>query len=469
MNHDRLKPLYLEPFGDQTMGVEFSGAYAWSCAHRHLLLNADGHMILLDDHLFQSLLGQKPEEDLYIKLLQRDFAHFGGQKKTNPRFRDQIRPTFFMIDLTNRCNMNCIYCLRDGDTVRNPRIISEEMIRKVCVYIAENCKRNQIDHIMVQPWGGEPLLEKQKIWLLQDELARHGVDARLTIETNGLLLDETTIQELYGRKISVSVSIDGFQSLHDSQRVLAGGRPTHKHVEDTIRRLQNVYGDDISIIATVTRHSAPCLEQMLDYFARDLHLKNIKINYVHKSSFQENSGLCLNADEISRCAARIFDRILEFQKEGVCISEYNLWIRVMNLLTGKMLDICSSSGCSGGRRMITFDINGDIFPCDVTDYPEERMGNIDTHPDLHRLIQESAAQMNYFKEKKAPECSVCPWHVYCQGGCTVHTKCAGVLPGQIDQIECSVNRTLYPRIIRLILERPDLINGLSDSRLLEVL
>ena len=60
MNHDRLKPLYLEPFGDQTMGVEFSGAYAWSCAHRHLLLNADGHMILLDDHLFQSLLGQKP-------------------------------------------------------------------------------------------------------------------------------------------------------------------------------------------------------------------------------------------------------------------------------------------------------------------------------------------------------------------------------------------------------------------------
>ena len=68
----------------------------------------------------------------------------------------------------------------------------------------------------------------------------------------------------------------------------------------------------------------------------------------------------------------------------------------MNLLTGKMLDICSSSGCSGGRRMITFDINGDIFPCDVTDYPEERMGNIDTHPDLHRLIQESAAQMNLF-------------------------------------------------------------------------
>ena len=276
MNHDRLKPLYLEPFGDQTMGVEFSGAYAWSCAHRHLLLNADGHMILLDDHLFQSLLGQKPEEDLYIKLLQRDFAHFGGQKKNESPFQ-RSDPSYFFHDRFDKPLQHELYLLPSGRRYGpDPRIISEEMIRKVCVYIAENCKRNQIDHIMVQPWGGEPLLEKQKIWLLQDELARHGVDARLTIETNGLLLDETTIQELYGRKISVSVSIDGFQSLHDSQRVLAGGRPTHKHVEDAIRRLQNVYGDDISIIATVTRHSAPCLEQMLDYFARDLHLKNIK-------------------------------------------------------------------------------------------------------------------------------------------------------------------------------------------------
>lgn len=468
MNHDWINPVYLEPFQDQIMGVEFSGGYAWSYAHRHLLLSTDGHMILLDDHLFQSLLRQKPEEDLCIKLLQRGFAHFCGQKRSDTRFQDQIRPTFFMIDLTNRCNMNCIYCLRDGDTVRNPRIISEKMIRKVCAYIAENCKRNQIDHIMVQPWGGEPLLEKQKIWLLQDELACHGIDARLTIETNGLLLDETTIQELYDRKISVSVSIDGFQSLHDSQRVLAGGKSTHKNVEHAIRRLQNIYGDDVSIIATVTRHSVSCLEQMLDYFAGDLHLKNIKINYVHKSSFQDNSGLCLNADEISRCAARILDRILVLQEEGLCISEYNLWIRIMNLLTGRKLDICSSRGCSGGRRMIAFDINGDIFPCDVTDYPEERMGNIDTHPDLHHLIQKASAQMNYFKEKTAPECSICPWHAYCRGGCTVHTKCAGVLPGQIDQIECSVNRALYPRIVKLILERPDMINRLADSRILEM-
>lgn len=468
MKNDLTDPLYLEPFLDQTLHLEFSGAYAWSYEHRHLLLAENGHMILLNDRLFESLSDRKPEEELCIKLLQRGFASFSGQTDTDIQQEHQIRPTFFMIDLTNRCNMGCIYCLRDGDTARKARTISEGTIRKICAYIAENCKQAQIDHIMVQPWGGEPLLEKQKIWLIQDELTRRGIHARLTIETNGLLLDEKTIQELYKRKISVSVSIDGFQSLHDRQRVLAGGSATHENVENAVRRLQHLYGDDVSIIATVTRHSLPCLEQMLDYFAKDLCLKNIKINYVHKSSFQENDRLCLSAEEISQCAARIFDRIIALQEEGACIFEYNLWIRIMNLLTGRKLDICSSRGCNGGKRMITFDVNGDIFPCDVTDYPEERMGNIKTNPNLHHLIRDAVMQLDYFKEKTASECCTCPWHVYCRGGCTVHTKCAGMLPGQIDQIECSVNRTLYPRIVNQILKQPDIINRLSDSHILEV-
>ena len=105
MNHDRLKPLYLEPFGDQTMGVEFSGAYAWSCAHRHLLLNADGHMILLDDHLFQSLLGQKPEEDLYI-------TFWRTEKNESPFQRSD--PSYFFHDRFDKPLQHELYLLPSG-------------------------------------------------------------------------------------------------------------------------------------------------------------------------------------------------------------------------------------------------------------------------------------------------------------------------------------------------------------------
>ena len=37
----------------------------------------------------------------------------------------------------------------------------------------------------------------------------------------------------------------------------------------------------------------PYAEQMLDYFARDLHLKNIKINYVHKKLFSGKQRIML--------------------------------------------------------------------------------------------------------------------------------------------------------------------------------
>lgn len=42
---------------------------------------------------------------------------------------------------------------------------------------------------------------------------------------------------------------------------------------------------------------------------------------------------------------------------------YNVWIKSMNLLTAKKLDVCLSNGCNGGRRMITIDRHGDIYPC----------------------------------------------------------------------------------------------------------
>ena len=132
MNHDWTKPLYLKPFVHGRFGQTFLGGYVWSCANRHLLLEKNGHMILLNDRLYQELLEQNPDEDLWVKLLQRNFASLDEQAELCGNHSNIIRPTFFIIDLTDRCNMGCVYCLRDGNTVENPRMISEQMIQKIC-------------------------------------------------------------------------------------------------------------------------------------------------------------------------------------------------------------------------------------------------------------------------------------------------------------------------------------------------
>ena len=109
--------------------------------------------------------------------------------------------------------------------------------------------------------------------------------------------------------------------------------------------------------------------------------------------------------------------------------------------------------------MIAINKNGDIFPCDVTDFPEERLGNISKDRDLIALLEKSAREKPYFKEKKGAECGMCPWWHYCRGGCTVHMKCAAE-EQDVDIIECTINRNLYPQLIALILQEPESMNKL---------
>ncbi len=465
---------YIDSFYDQPNEAFFHGAFVFATNEKVLLIERGGNIVLLKHELYRQIKRRQIDENLLIKLLQRGFFSLtNGATITNSTnaaqfLKSNISPTFFMVDITNRCNMACHYCLREEAYSNSPKTIRKEKAIEICNYIARVCQEYSIDNVMVQPWGGEPLLEKEIIFLMQEQLKNCGVHAQFTIETNGLLLTNSCIEELYQKQITVSVSIDGYKKIHDAQRVLLGGKPSHAIVEDALKRLQKVYGDNVAIIATITKQSAPYVEGILDYFTKQLKLRNIKLNFVHPSSFHDNSSMCMTADEIQTCSIRILNKIIQLQKEGILVFDYNIWVKTMNLLTNQKLDVCISKGCNGGRSMITFDTEGNIYPCDVTDFPEECLGNINDDVVLDEMIKRAIQTKTYFKEKHSEKCDMCPWWAFCRGGCTVHTKCAGKMAGEIDDIECGINRGVYPELVKLIMKEPETINTLVDSRILSL-
>ena len=446
---------YIAPFMFSE-DLNFIGAHSFSNGSIHMLINKSGYIIILDDMLIKQITSKNISDDLCLKLIQRKFVCI--KDEVIEESVSEIKPTLFMIDLTDKCNMSCLYCLRNCNSSDAERIISSEKIHEICDYIVKYCKNYNLDSILVQPWGGEPLLEKNKIFSIQDFLMQAGLRADITIETNGTLLTDELVKELWNRHIYVSVSIDGYESVHDSQRVFNSGRKTHNIVESSIRLLQKYYDDNVSVIATMTRNSIPYIEQIIKYFAEELHLKKIKINFVHKSSFSDNNDLCLEPEEIRACTRSIFNTIINLHKQGIHIFEYNLFIKLKNLLLCNKSDVCCSRGCTGGKNMITFDYDGNIYPCDVTDFPEVCLGNIQDG-DMVDIIRNSLDNP-YFKEKYSPDCMKCPWFFYCRGGCTVHTMCNGKQLGDIDDIECNINKELYPHLVELILTQPELVNQL---------
>lgn len=451
----------IEPFALEEYNALFSGAYVFSGFGRNFLLNKDGYSILLDDELLEEIEKKEIEEALAVVLIQHRFLKLqsnDGPLSKNNSERDNIHPVFFMIDLTNRCNMACRYCLRESEDSADSRVLTKDMAIEICDYILKYCEEEKEDKITIQPWGGEPLLERNTIFFIQDYLLERGIDACISIETNGLLLSEAVLQELAERNIWVSVSIDGPEMVHNQQRVFRDGSPTHSVVEANLIRLRDKYQGQVSVIATLTKNSSAHVKEIVNYLVKELALQNIKVNYVHKSSFVENEDLCMSVEEIAYSSRAVFDAVLEVMKEGYKTADYNIYTKMSNLINNPAEDSCISNGCHGGRRMIVFNEKGDIYPCDVTDYPEEKIGNIKENRTLINTIEEAMSAHGYFIEKKEPKCDNCPWYCFCRGGCTVHVKTQGLEPTEVDPIECTVNKTLYPLLVHLILAEPETVN-----------
>ena len=445
---------YLKAFTDSKSGKKFVGGFLYRCDEKSLLTDGKGHIIILDSYTSDLLCNQTIPKRLLSVFKSRGFldgysACFCSKS---------IKPEFFMIDLTSRCNMACKYCLRDihsdGETM------SEEILKQICEYIVDYCNETNLSHVSIQAWGGEPLLEWKSILAMRKWIQPDTTKVHFSIETNATLLSEGILNKLYDARIGIGISIDGTEQCHNKQRVFVSGKETHTIVETNLRRALDKYGKRLGTITTITTQNCNQIADIIEYFAVDLGLRNIKCNFVHESKFAVNArNLCLSKDEIVATELKLLDKIVELTERGYHIQEKNILTKIRNLLFSEYSDICLSRGCNGGKKMIVFDRLGNIYPCELTDFPEEAIGNIrETDKSLIDIVKNSMATNVYFIAKHMEKCDTCPWYLYCGGGCTVRILNSGSQPPAVDEIECAVNSALYPAIIELVLTKPQVIN-----------
>lgn len=460
----------LTPFANKTGLLRFHGAYAFPYPNRNLLLGKNGNMILLDDMLFQTLVYQEPDSELWFKLVQRGLAEHDNCTQNEAEMSQiYIAPSFFMIDMTNNCNISCRYCLREECSSTNSKVLNEKNAKLIVDYIIRYCRKYDLDHISIQPWGGEPLLEKDLIFKIQDLFQEAGINVSIDIETNGILLTDELVSELFRRGISYGISLDGNEELNDLQRVYRNGNGTYHQIRNAIQLTKKYYGENMTVLATITKQTVDHVSEILEHFANDLKLKRVKLNFAHKSGFKDEDSYCVYENDVAEGTIAIMNKIIELNENGISFMEYNFWIKLYNILTNRERDICLSRGCSGGKDMITIDMDGGIYPCDVTDFPEERIGMIDDSIELPDMVKAAMSEKDYFALKSCDECKQCPWKHFCNGGCTVRIKCTGGQRGSIDRNECSINKVMYPRIIRLIQEKPQLVNQLIGFQILHTI
>jgi len=111
-------------------------------------------------------------------------------------------------NLTNLCNLYCRHCYSSANTTREEKLETEEVWRLI-----PQLKEVNVRFVILS--GGEPLM-RGDIFDIAEAIKGNGLKTYLS--TNGLLVDEATIERIRSSFEYVGISIDGEPDAHDSFR-----------------------------------------------------------------------------------------------------------------------------------------------------------------------------------------------------------------------------------------------------------
>lgn len=454
---------YIPAYELDNQGHKFVGAYLFAGEQNSYLLNSQsGCSVLLDNLLADQIRSHEISDRLSFMLVQRGLI--SHPEYPAPVLEEEIYPTFFIFDLTQACNFRCLYCFRHLED--KAETISDENLDAITSYIIEYCQKTRTRTINIQPWGGEPLIAFDKIKRMDDALKKAGLRPSISIETNASLITDEIAREASARDIRIGISIDGYEAIQNMHRPLMSGAPSFDKTKrgiDIISKYDNL--KNFGVVCVLTSKSYPYLADIIEYFGTELKIRCFKLNLIKDNPVMRDAELCLTEQQAEDAQKILIEKLLDLNARGYEITELNVQEKLMNLLLRHNSNICTSRGCMGGTKMIAFDQEGRIFPCDVTDYKDEAIGDVHTGGDLIELVKKAKNEhRDFFNKKVDTKCDDCPYWAFCKGGCTTAIKYkTGKVEG-IDRQECAANRSLYPQLIKIILERPEAVTGLTRGR-----
>jgi uncharacterized protein len=172
----------------------------------------------------------------------------------------------FVLKLHRDCNLACAYCyvyqLADQSWRAQPAVMSARTVAAVAARIAEHARAHGLGEVRVVLHGGEPLLAGRDhlahaVGLLR--AAAPDLTVRVSLQTNGVLLDGDWVRLFRSLGVRVGVSLDGPAEAHDRHRRHADGRGSHAKVLRAVRLLARPENRDVfaGLLATIDLANDP--------------------------------------------------------------------------------------------------------------------------------------------------------------------------------------------------------------------
>jgi uncharacterized protein len=307
--------------------------------------------------------------------------------------------------LTHDCNLACDYCYAGAKVQRR---MSPEIAQKaVDLAFVDDPKRAQLSF-----FGGEPLLAYELL-LRSAEQARsearaRGIELKMSVTTNGTLLDDARARELAALDVYVALSIDGTREAHDAGRPLRGGGSSFEQVtrglDVLVRRAM-----PFETISVVTPQNAHLVGETVEYlFAAGV--PRVGLNPCYEAAFTD--------DELAgweRGLERAADAMIAWYRKGRIVSVTIFDNKILAAIKG---GLASGDKCSLGQTSVAVAPSGNLYSCERLVADDENLADVMGHVDSWKPIAEDACPRGPVND----ECGPCGERWRCGSFCACSNR-----------------------------------------------
>lgn len=318
-----------------------------------------------------------------------------------------------ILKLTTECNLKCTYC-SEGN--QEPSRLDESVFYKVVDDLPQLLTVIKDDKVDFLFHGGEPLLYGQEALSKLMEYARKNlpdIETKFLMQTNGTLINERWISFFKEEQISVGVSIDGYDEIHDKFRRTKQDEPTAQLVINNIKKMQGA-GLNVGTLMVVNSEEYIYADKLYDFICNN-HL-NMKIHSVVPC------GRALGRED----TGKVYEQYLVLLRQLLdIILEKNMQVSIQPLdsLLDAILGLSHMRECSYngkcGRSLLCVYPDGEVGFCGRDNLSRNYIYGSLKEKSLLELYQSSNAQFirsrQEFLEKN--DCLNCKEWDLCHGGC----------------------------------------------------
>ena len=290
-------------------------------------------------------------------------------------------------------------------------------------------------HCEIDFFGGEPLMNfgvvKQTIAYIREQEKIHDKVFKLSLTTNGMLLDPAKVKYLTENHISLILSLDGRPEVHNRMRPDAGGRDSYDTcAKNQVYAAKHRNGEEYYVRGTYTKYNLDFTKDV-EHMA-DLGFEGLSMEPV----VGDDLSYAITEDDLPRIFKE-YDTLAEFylqrMDEGRPFIYYHF---IMDLYRGPCI-AKRLRGCGAGHEYMCVVPNGDIYPChQFVGQDDYVIGNVYdgvTDTKLPALFRD----MHVLNK---PICCDCWAKFFCSGGCHANNiKYGGNIQTPYD-LSCQIQK-----------------------------